>query len=170
MTVLWDTTCFRVQKPSDWTFGRYVVNGHFDFPCFLVLTGITFTGHLVYASGLMRSTAYDASIFRDTTHEHPQFPWELNIGDGHFSTCANFFTPTQAIGGRQLSSQEVTWNEWLQLVRSRVEHLNTVVKNHRMFKGEPYRGWVRNLKVFVKISTHGAAAQLRASGATFHDR
>jgi hypothetical protein len=21
-TVLWDTTCFRVQKPSDWTFGR----------------------------------------------------------------------------------------------------------------------------------------------------
>ena len=55
--VLWDMTCFRVQKPSDWTFGRYVVKCHYDFPCFLVLTGITFTGHLVYASGLMRSTA-----------------------------------------------------------------------------------------------------------------
>ena len=69
-----------------------------------------------------------------------------------------------------MSTQEVTWNEWLQLVRSRVEHLSTVVKNHRMFKGEPYRGWVRNLKVFVKISTHGAATQLRASVATRHDR
>ena len=80
--------------------------------------------------------------------------------------CANFFTPTQAIGGRQLSTQEVTWNEWLQLVRSRVEHLNTVVKNHRMINGEPYRDWVRNLKVFLKISTHGAAAQLQASAAT----
>jgi hypothetical protein len=118
----------------------------------------------------MRSTAYGASIFRDTKHEHPQFPWELNIGYGRFSTCAIFFTPTQAIGGRQLSTQEVTWNEWLQLVRSRVEHLNTVVKNHRMFKGEPYRGWVRNLQVLVKISTHGAAAQLRASAATRHER
>ena len=75
-----------------------------------------------------------------------------------FSTCANFFTPTQAIGGRQLSTQEVTWNEWLQLLRSRVEHLSTLVKNNRMFKGKPYRGWVQNLKVFVKISTHGAAA------------
>jgi hypothetical protein len=69
-----------------------------------------------------------------------------------------------------LSTQEVTWNEWLQLVRSRVEHLSTVVKNHRMFKGEPYRGWVRNLKAFVKISSHGAATQLRASAATRHDR
>ena len=59
--------------------------------------------------------------------------------------CANFFTPTQTIGGRQLSTQEVTWNEWLQLVRSRVEHLNTVVKNHRMFKGEPYRDWVQGV-------------------------
>ena len=65
-TVLWDTTCFRVQKPSDWTFGRYVVNGHYDFPCFLVLTGITFTGHLVYASGLMRSTTYDASMYHSS--------------------------------------------------------------------------------------------------------
>jgi len=59
------------------------------------------------------------------------------------------------------------WNEWLKLVRSRVEHINTVIKNHRMFKnyrmfkGEPYRGWVRNLKIFVRISLHGAAAELR---------
>ena len=61
-----------------------------------------------------------------------------------------------------LPPQEMTWNEWVQLVRSRVEHLNTVVKNHRMFKGEPYRGWVRNLKLFVRISLHGAAAEIRA--------
>jgi hypothetical protein len=117
------------------------------------------------ASGLMRSAAYDASVFRDTKHEQPQFPWELNIGDGHCSTCANFFTSTQAIGGRQLSTQEATWHEWLQCMRLRVEHLSTVVKNHRMFKGESFRGWLRNLKVLVKISTHGAAVQLRASAA-----
>ena len=72
------------------------------------------------------------------------------------------FTPAQATAGRVLSAQENTWNEWLQLVRSRVEHLNALIKNHRMFKGEPYRGWVRNLKMFVNISYNGAAAELRA--------
>jgi hypothetical protein len=86
-------TCFRVQKSKDWTFGRYVVNGHYDFPCFLVLIGMTFTGQIVYASSFQRSTAYDSHIFEDTHHEHHQFDWEMNIGDGHFGTCPNFFTP-----------------------------------------------------------------------------
>ena len=162
VTCLWDTTCIRVQKPKDWTFGRYVVNGHYDFPCFLVMTAVTMTGQLVYGSGLMRSTAYDAHIYFDTVHEHPQHSWELNIGDGHFSTCPAFFTPIKNQQGQVLTPQEVTWNEWLQLVRSRVEHVNTVIKNHRMFKGEPFRGYIRNLKVFVNVSLHGAAAQLRA--------
>lgn len=107
-TVIWDTTCFRVQKPKDWTFGRYVVNGHYDFPCFLVLLGITFTGHLVYASDLQRSTAYDAQIYMDTRHEHPQFDWEMNIGDGHFSTVPNCFTPIKATPGQPLTPQETT--------------------------------------------------------------
>ena len=38
---------------------------------YLDLTGITFTGQLVYASGLYRSTAYDSHIFDETSHEHP---------------------------------------------------------------------------------------------------
>jgi len=96
-----------------------------------VLTAITFTGELIWASSLMRSVAYDAHIFDDTKHLHPQFPWEKNIGDGHFSTCANFFTPVQAIGGRALTPQELTWNEWIQMPRSRIEHLNSVIKNRR---------------------------------------
>jgi hypothetical protein len=94
----------------------------------------------------------------------------MNIGDGHFATTPCFFTPAQATGGRVLSAEEVTWNEWLQLVRSRVEHINTVVKNHRMFKGEPYRGWVRNLKLFVRVSLHGAAAEIRSRAHRDGDR
>lgn len=137
---------------------------------YLVLIGITFTGQLVYASGLCRSTARDSRIFDETSHEHPQNDWEMNIGDGHFDTCPSFFTPAQKTGGRVLSAEEVTWNEWIQLVRSRVEHINTVVKNHRMLKGEPYRGWVRNLKLFVRISLHGAAAELRARAQRDGDR
>jgi hypothetical protein len=31
-TTIWDTTCFRVQSPRDFTFGRHVINGHYDFP------------------------------------------------------------------------------------------------------------------------------------------
>jgi hypothetical protein len=113
----------------------------------------------------MRSTAYDAHIYEDTYFEYPQLPWELNIGDGHFATCPSFFTPIQATNGHVLTVLETTWNDWIQLVRSRVEHINMAIKNHRMFKGEPYRGYVRNLRVFVKVLCHGAAAHLRADEA-----
>lgn len=169
-TVIWDTTCFRVQKSRDWTFARNTCNGHYNFPCYLVLVGVTFLGQIVFASGLMRSIAYDAHIYEDTYHLHPQFDWEMNIGDGHFATCHHFFTPEQKVGGRALSPIEDTWNEWLQLPRSRIEHLNSVIKSHAMFGGEPFRGWVRNLKAFVNISLHGAALQMRVNQRLRGDR
>jgi hypothetical protein len=59
-------------------------------------------------------------------------------------------TPAQKIGGRMLTALEQLWNSWLQLPRSRIEHLNTVIKNHAMFNGAPFRGWVQNLAVFRK--------------------
>ena len=160
-TVIWDTTCFRVQRAADWQYASFVVNGHYDFPCFLVLTGITLTGDLVFGSDLFRVNAYDANIFEDTRHLHPQLPHELNIGDGHFATCPAFSTPAQKTGGRQLTLREQIWNQWVQLVRSRVEHLNTVIKQHQMFKGEPYRGWMKNLACFVKVTLHATAVEIR---------
>ena len=138
-----------------------VVNGHYDFPCFLVLVGITLLGEVVYGSTLFRSTGYDAHFWMDTRHLHPQLEWERNIGDGHFATCPQFDTPAQRTGGRQLTALEHVWNMWLQLVRSRIEHLNDVIKNHRMFAGEPFRGWVRQLAVFVKVTLHATAVELR---------
>jgi hypothetical protein len=59
-TVIWDTTCFRVQKSRDWTFARNTCYGHYNFPCYVVLVGVTFLGQIVFASGLI---AYDAHIY-----------------------------------------------------------------------------------------------------------
>ena len=126
------------------------------------MVGITFTGHLVFASKLSKSTAYDSRIYHDSRHLHPQFDWEQNIGDGHFSTTPQFFVPAARTNGRALTPTEITWNEWIQLVRARIEHLNNVFKNHRMFKGEPFRGKAESLKLFVNISLHGAAVEIRA--------
>ena len=81
--------------------------------------------------------------------------------DGHFATCPAFSTPAQKTGGRQLTLREQIWNQWVQLVRSRVEHLNTVIKQHQMFKGEPYRGWMKNLACFVKVTLHATAVEIR---------
>ena len=50
-TTLWDTTCNRIQEPRNCAVARYTCNGHYDFPCYLVLLGITFTGMLVFYSG-----------------------------------------------------------------------------------------------------------------------
>ena len=159
--MIWDSTCFRFQQSREWVNARFIVNGHYDFPCFLVLIGITLTGEIVFASSLFRATGYDAHFFFDTEHLHPQYTWERSIGDGHFSTCPQFDTPAKRVGGRNLTPLEHVWNNWLQLVRSRMEHLNKVVKNHRMFAGEPFRGWVRQLAVFVKITLHATAVELR---------
>ena len=126
--------------------------------------GITFTGHIVFVSGLFRSTAYDANIFEDTRHLHPQFPWEMNLGDGHFATVPRFFSPAQRIGGRQLRVEEQIYNKYLQLPRSRIEHMNTVLKNHAMFKHAVFRGHAKNLHVFVKVSGHAAAVEQRYRG------
>ena len=128
-------------------------------PC--SITGITLTGDPVFGSDLFRVNAYDANIFEDTRHLHPQLPHELNIGDGHFATCPAFSTPAQKTGGRQLTLREQIWNQWVQLVRSRVEHLSTAIKQHQMFKGEPYRGWMKNLACFVKVTLHATAVEIR---------
>ena len=130
--------------------------------CFLVLIAITFTGELIFGSSLFRVNAYDAHLYMDTRHLHPQHHFERNLGDGHFATCPSFDTPAQKTGGRQLLVHEHIWNSWLQLARARVEHLNTVVKNHSMFGGEPFRGWVRQLAVFTKITLHATAVELRS--------
>lgn len=163
-TCIWDSTCIRVQEPRSPELKRLVCNGHYDFACFLVLIAITFTGEIVYASGLCRSRAYDAHIYDDTYHQHPQFSWERNIGDGHFTTCASFDTPISRPS--IVSARDLTWNAMLQLLRSRIEHVNRVIKGHTMFEGR-FRGFVRHLCAFVKISVHGAAVRLRLSGGRY---
>ena len=160
-TTIWDTTCIRVEDSGDWALGRYTNNGHYDFPCYLVLLGITFTGLLVFYSGLHRSTAYDSHIFNDTAHLHPQHPCEMNIGDGDFKNSRNFATPPTKPQGGHFSNADFIFMQYLQLARSRIETLNTVFKCHGMFQSV-FRGHVVNLSVFVKIAVHGTAVELRA--------
>ena len=62
-------------------------------------------------------------------------------------------TPAQKIGGRMLTALEQLWNSWLQLPRSRIEHLNTVIKNHAMFNGAPFRGWVQKSHCMSPLRT-----------------
>ena len=146
------------------------MNGHCDFPCYLAPIGITFLRKIVYASGFMRSVAYDAHIYEDAAYLHPQFDWEMDIGNGHFATCPRFFTSEQATGGCTLSSAEATWNKWIQLPRSRIDNLSSIIKSHAMFRGEPFRGLLRNLKAIVSVSLHAAAAHQRMNQKNRGDR
>ena len=36
-----------------------------------------------------------------------------------------------------------------------------MIKQHQMFKGEPYRGWMKNLACFVKVTLHATAVEIR---------
>ena len=70
---------------------------------------------------------YEAHIYEDTYFEHPQLPWELNSGDGHFATCPSFFTLIQATnchvlaayGLRRWRQREMSGFSWPALRRSR---------------------------------------------------
>ena len=140
------------------------------YACPQVLTGVTFLGDRVFARGLLRETSYDAHSFTDTMHLHPQQPWERNLGDCHFETLERFFTPVQNQPGRVRTAAEEEYNAMLQHVRARVEHINRTIKAHAMFTGVPYRGYVRNLAVFVKITLHATAELLRQRRIKFGPR
>ena len=157
-TCIWDSTCMRVQRSPDWGLARNVVNGHYDFPCFLVLIAITFTGELVFGSELFRVNSYDAHTFMDTRHLHPQLPFERNLGDGHFRTVPRFDTPFQKDGGRMLLPHELIWNKWVQLPRSRVEHLNCEEPSHVWWRAIPWVGRAIGLVYKGHASRHSRRA------------
>ena len=112
---------------------------------------------------LQRFTAYDTHIFEDTRYLHPQFNWELYVGDGHFSICPRFHTSVPAIADRLLTPQESNWNEWIHASGSYQEH-------QQLNQGAPYVQWsavsrsVIFFRVFVNITLHATAAELRARG------
>ena len=98
----------------------------------------------------------------DMHHLHPHYAFGGNLGDGHFGTSPQFDTPFQKVAEQLLTAPELIWNKWLQLPRSRVEHMDTVAKNHRMFRGEPFSGRVEQLALFARATLHAAAAELRS--------
>ena len=149
---------FNWPSPSD------VHLGHYDFPCFLAQVGVTFTGEVVYCGSLIRSASFDARSFPDESHFHPQFDWERNIGDGHYSCLEKFFTPCKKTQGRQFTIREKLWNARVQLVRSRIEHLNSVLKNHIMFRGDPYRGSSVNVSYIREIPPRGGCPWITPAG------
>ena len=112
---------------------------------------------------LQRFTAYDTHIFEDTRYLHPQFNWELYVGDGHFSICPRFHTSVPAIADRLLTPQSpLGMSGYMPLAR--IKNISSLIKGHRMFNGVPYRGKLFFFRVFVNITLHATAAELRARG------
>jgi hypothetical protein len=159
--VIWDSTPFYIRQAENQSVARINLNGHYPGNCVLVLIGVTFKGEIVFGSDLVRSTSYDANTYLDTMYLHPQHPYERNVGDGHFSTCPNFDTPPKKPQNGHLSQLELFYCQIIQLVRSRVEHVNEVIKHrHTMFK-QDYAGTAEHLQVFVRITLHASALMIR---------
>ena len=127
-TVIWDTTCIRVQKPKDWTYGRHVVNGHYDFPCFGASSSKQELRSLenwcmaaVFAAPLLTMRIY-LKILGMNIHNF-NGKWTSVMGISQLARRSSLRHKQQEDVFWQL-----TWNEWSQLVRSRVEHINSVIK------------------------------------------
>ena len=68
-----------------------------------------------------------------------------------------------------LTALEQLWNSWLQLPRSRIEHLNTVIKNHASLMAHPSGAGCKTSRSFVKITLHVTAEDIRQRRRIFRE-
>lgn len=132
-------------------------DNHYAHPCFKKLIAIDFMGHIVYSCPeQLHSTAFDAHTMLDVRHDFPVEDGELFIGDCHFSTFPNCITPIKKPPQGNLTGEELQWNACIQLVRARIEHVNSVIKGHAMFK-QAFRGTCTRLNELTNITLHATA-------------
>ena len=115
------------------------------------VTGITFTGVIVWFTGLHIGTINDNDILN--ANPPPMLPWEWGLADGAFKDCDHILVKFIQPDGGLLTVAEVIWNSIFNYWRVRVEHIIGDVKNHDMFV-VPFRGSYALLQCCVRMTVH----------------
>ena len=89
------------------------------------------------------------------------FPWEWSLGDKAYVGCPEFLTEFK---GKNLTPQQMTWNNVLQWYRSRNEHMVAEVKQGRKALDTKWRGSFVGLAAILRIVVHMVALQERMRG------
>jgi len=86
-----------------------------------------------------------------TQQLHPLLPWELFLGDGHYTGLGDVIWPYRK--DHDLTEQEVRYNLIHSFYRARVEHTIRRIKSHSIISSV-YRGNYKTLSDAVKVLVH----------------
>ena len=126
--------------------------------CFKIMLGITFTGVIVWYTGMHVGTMNDQLIYDQ--YPPPLLPWEWGIGDGAFKRSwhilVKFTKPTDGVLCREM----VEWNAGFNYWRLRVEHIIGEVKQPAALRGV-FRGSYALLQCVVDMTVHLTNVKLK---------
>lgn len=151
-----------VQQPIDALLSRCLYNGKYNSCIYKWLFGIDFLGRIVFSSGTSfycsttgphLGTIYDGHIYQNTEHLRPLNPWELHLGDGHFSHLPHVIGPYKKPRNGEFSAQQKLTNQIISHYRSRVEHINRRFNCHAVFHSK-WRGGVELLSNIAHITAN----------------
>eukprot|EP01116_Phalansterium_solitarium_P014366 TRINITY_DN31_c0_g1_i10.p1 TRINITY_DN31_c0_g1~~TRINITY_DN31_c0_g1_i10.p1 ORF type:complete len:315 (+),score=6.55 TRINITY_DN31_c0_g1_i10:577-1521(+) len=157
---LWqaDTFPVKTEEPTDLEVGQVLFSVKDGSPVWKYLLVVSFLGHIICFAGPFPGTMSDKEIWEATAALHPLVPGEWIIADGVFKSIPQMFTP-HPMPEDDETGRLIRWNNILAHYRARVEHINRVVKYHRMFQS--FRSDVSVLEAAMKITVHLSNIELQ---------
>jgi len=149
VTALVDTYVVHVSIPNNTKLARVLYNPKYSGCVLKWQVAVDFCGNYVLLTG--PHVAYDGHIFSNTIANHPMYPWELWLGDGHYIGLPNVASPFR--NDHVLSQEELRYNIIHSFYRSRVEQAIRRIKVHSMFQ-VTYRGSWEVLSWAMKVIVH----------------
>ena len=153
VTGLVDTTPVYVQTPTDSQMRKLLYNPKYGRTVYKLQIGIDFLGRIVLFSGLHFGTSYDGHIWDWTSAKHRMENWEYFLGDGHYTACEDIVSPPQQPPHGHMSDTDYLMCVLIQHYRARIEHINSVIKSHEVFK-TPFRGCFELLNSICHVTAH----------------
>eukprot|EP01116_Phalansterium_solitarium_P014372 TRINITY_DN31_c0_g1_i8.p1 TRINITY_DN31_c0_g1~~TRINITY_DN31_c0_g1_i8.p1 ORF type:complete len:184 (+),score=22.85 TRINITY_DN31_c0_g1_i8:1281-1832(+) len=153
-----DTFPVKTEEPTDLEVGQVLFSVKDGSPVWKYLLVVSFLGHIICFAGPFPGTMSDKEIWEATAALHPLVPGEWIIADGVFKSIPQMFTP-HPMPEDDETGRLIRWNNILAHYRARVEHINRVVKYHRMFQS--FRSDVSVLEAAMKITVHLSNIELQ---------
>ena len=114
--------------------------------------GISLMGNIILWTGPHLGVTPDVTIWEQTWAAHPFFPWEWWLADlGYVGALGLLYKWKRASQQRNqpppppLTPQQLFYNNVHEFYRNRVEQVVDVVKSHRLFANNVYRGSAAHL-------------------------
>jgi hypothetical protein len=161
---IFDTLPVYTSRPVDDWLQRELYHPKYKHHVWKVMIGCDFLGRILFLSGIsfviLANTKgphyphiYNAHIYQNDIDCHPCEPWELHLGDGHFSCIPQFLCPYPQPPNGSLSADQLMVNSTISHYRIRVEHVNHRFNSFGIWH-QNFRHSIQFLSECIKVIGH----------------